>query len=280
MKRRSACIAVVASTLAFAGVAYAVPTDLDDVVLTASGTTEFQYGNTYGSHFMIDDAESSPTHSDAFDGGLELFVGGAPYTTLGGIGELTGTNRLSGAAKKMGKLKVSRVDETLSMLPAVRVLVKLQNPTKKAVKTDLTMATNLGSDTETAVRASSSGDQNFDRKDRWGITSDDATTPGDAVVTFVHFGAGKVLKPSSQRGPESTPDDGVTSNGDERVEPTFKVKVPGKKTVYLMFFAELHDTNGAAIMDAGEFDARRLDADLLIDIGASVRKKIVNWDLG
>lgn len=267
------------TALTLSGSALAAQTNFDDIDLTGSGTTVYNYGGP--PVFNVEDAESSPEHDDAFDGGLVTFVGERPYlTNPGGTANLVGDKQVSGQVQKLGKLKVQRTDSTYANLSTIRSLIKLQNPTKKKVKTSLTVASNLGSDEQTAVRASSNGDLNFNAADRWGVTSDDATTPGDTVVTLVNYGKGKVQKAVEQTGPVSGSNETDATGGYDQVDTRFQITVPKRRSVYLMVFAEVNESNSAAISAAAKFNARGLGAELLTGISEGVRKKIVNWQVG
>ena len=280
-RKRIGLAATVATAAVTAGTAFAVITPLDDIELTGPGTVTWDYEVERANHFLLSEGTSSPGNGDAVDGFYEVFVGNDAYRAdENGNADLIGTNRVIGTTQKLGKLRVTRTDDALATRPTLRALLEFQNPKKKTVKTDVTVDGSYGSDSQTLVVDSSSNDGIFDQNDRWAITTDDPATPSDAVVTTVNYGKGKVLKPKFQRGPTSAIDDGATLEANEDISDTWRLTVPGKKTVYLMFFLEVHDTVTEASTDVDAFDSKGLDATLLTDISASVRKKIVNWDLG
>jgi hypothetical protein len=127
----------------------------------------------------------------------------------------------------------------------------------------------LGSDGSEAVRASSNGNATYEvGKDKWVVSSDDGTTPGDPPLTFALFGAHAAERPT----------DVVNDFGSGCFTPEFKIKVPAGATRYLLFFTQLHDTNEHAMNAAPKLETppRRL----LAGLSRSVQANILNWSLG
>jgi hypothetical protein len=289
-RMRVALAVATIAALAFAATALAVQTPFDDIDLEADGgDATFEYGLDYGctdgtssssgdEFYSVEDG-STPDGSDAFDGALVLYVGDSPFTVPTETADQTGEQIRSDTLSLRG-LKVQRVGTALPDSPTLRELIKFKNPKKKTVKTRVALDTEYGSDDEITVRATSSGDRNFNRQDRWGITSDGpADPPGDSVVTLVNYGKGKVLKPDQQIGPFSA-NEAASIVGADCTLDTFPLKLRKKQTGYLMFFLEIADTNADAISNTSKFNAKKLNGDLKAGLSKGVQKKILNWDLG
>ena len=289
VRLRVALAVATIAALALAATAVAVQTPFDDIDLDADGgDATFEYGLDYGctdgtsgssgdSVYSVEDG-STPAGSDAFDGALVLHVGDSPFTVPTEEADQTGEQIRSDTLKLAG-LKVQRTGTALPGSPTLRELIKFKNPKKKTVKTRVALDTEYGSDSDIGVRATSSGDRNFNRKDRWGITSDDPTDPpSDPAVTLVNYGKGKVLKPDQQIGPFSENDDASVDGADCTLD-TFQLKLRKKQTGYLMFFLEIADTNAEAISNVSKFNAKKLNGDLKDGLSKGVQKKILNFDL-
>lgn len=123
-------------------------------------------------------------------------------------------------------------------LPGARILNLLSNPTTVPITTtvqvgDLTSGSNdddLGSDGDTAVRASSNGDTIASPPDYWAVTNDDPVTTSDDTLAHVIDGHG-VLKANLFQiggGTQSAPEDNVVWG--------WTVTIPAHRTVGLMSF--------------------------------------------
>jgi hypothetical protein len=123
-------------------------------------------------------------------------------------------------------------------LPGARMLNLLSNPTAAPITTtvqvgDLTSNGNqddLGSDGDTAVRASSNGDTIASPADFWAVTNDDPAATSDNTLAHVVDGHGAVKANLFQvgGGADSTPEDNVAWG--------WTVTVPAHRTVGLMSF--------------------------------------------
>src|SRR5262249_22818984 len=134
----------------------------------------------------------------------------------------------------------------------------------------------------TVIPGTSSGDSTFDTSDRWVVTSDSLSNPGEIVSTHVLFG------PNS---PPVTPNLAATSVfgcGDEpsQSSPTdthgirsrFVFSVPGNSEKNLLFFNQAHDSNTAALADAASwFNANPVG--LLEGLSDEELADVVNWKL-
>jgi hypothetical protein len=275
--RRARTVAVGTATtlLAFAAVAFGGGTPIDDVELEADGgLAVFDPGTFYT---PVDDGEYDGA-SDAFDRGLMLWINEQRFRVPGNTGTESGEQLTTGPVKFAG-VNVTRIDRALPDSPTLRALVKLKNPKKKVLRRTITVESNLGSDDDTVVHATSSGDTVFNRKDRWGVTTDGDVPPSDPPVTLVHYGKGKNVreKPVLQLGPGGA---SSTVIGDEAARVRFELTLGKRKTSYLMFFVELEAETDDAISNAAKFNAKKLSADLKDGLSKGVQKRILNWDLG
>lgn len=289
MSLRRVCALAVVATLGYAGVAWGVAANLDDVDLTADGgDATFQYGFDYGCadgtsgsrgdvvYSVEEGSLAVPLQSDAFDGALSLYVGDDPFTVPGEMVNVNAAStQVSSPNRTIKGVKVRRQGRSFPGSPTLRELIRFKNTTRKSITRSVTFATEYGSDDLTRVEETSSGDTRFNSRDRWGITGG----ASDPIVTTVHYGKGPVLKPFQQIGPYSSPDGGITDGADCAIT-SFRLKLRPKQTAFLMLFLEMHHTEAAAIGDAGKFNRPGLNATLRSGLSNATRAKIRNWDLG
>ena len=214
--------------------------------------------------------EGDDLMDDAFDGGAVFGIEGVGYSDPDGIGNKVGDSLASGP-RTMSGLRVSRVDRALPKSPTLRTLMTLRNNGNTPQTVEITWDANLGSDGSEEVRRSASGDAVYALGDRWVISSDDPTTPGDPVLTHVLFGKGKVRSKTTEivNQPEGTGCFTVRS----------MVRVPRKQTRYLLFFIEMNRTHNASFNSARKFNKRGLNKSLLRGIRPAIRGDILNWKL-
>jgi hypothetical protein len=276
IRRRGPLAASAAATLAFAAVALAVqtplPVDLEagggDAIFDMENDLDTCFAGSETPGFGIDDG-SAFGDSDAFDGGLVLWVNGVPFVDGDDEGDLVG-DKLTVGPESLGAVNVRRIETALPGSPTLRTLIELKNTKKKKKTTlNLTIDSDLGSDSDTSVRETSSGDAAFTARDRWVVTSDDAADAGDPPVTEALFGKGKVTRLAH----------GLVGIEEECFVAGFNVTVPGKAKRYLLLFTELSDTNASAISGAAKFNKKKLSGALKSGLKKSVRKKVVNWDI-
>ncbi|GIU98884.1 MAG: hypothetical protein KatS3mg014_0500 [Actinomycetota bacterium] len=210
------------------------------------------------------------TQSDAFDDGLVVTVqvGSTTKDLSDRDGFLeVGEDDVLVDGIKVGGLKLSRTERVLDTSPTLRSLISFRNPTDAPVTAQVWWDSNLGSDGGEAARATASGDTTFDVSDGWVVTSDDATTPGDPVLTFALFGAGARV----------TPREVVDGPGSGCMTIRYRIRVPAHATRHLLFFTQMSETNEQAIARAPKFDAPT--ERMLTGLSPKVRAAIVNWDL-
>jgi hypothetical protein len=209
--------------------------------------------------------------SDAFDDGLVLGVDGSGFDDPDGYAPVSLAEKIATGPSEMSGLSVSRVDEVLQQSPTMRSLVKLANPTATGKTVDVSIESNLGSDSSTAIVATSSGDTTQQKADRWTISNDGSPTSGDPVMTLVYFGKHAPVPPSSL-------DASLNATNDCSVL-TFHVKVKAHSARYLLFFAQMHENNKKAKSGAVPFNLLSSGSALLDGIPGTVQSKIANWSL-
>jgi hypothetical protein len=276
---RIALVVVTTATVAIAAVALAVATPIDDVELEAAGGDAVfdaeNYSDDCGStgdgecYFTPIDDGSGFGDGDAFDGGLALTVDGQGFVDPDDNGDLTDEQLTVGPVTLAG-LKVTRTERGLPGSPTLRTLIKLKNTKKKVLRRSVSLISDLGSDNETRVLRSSSGDSGFSKADRWIVTTDDPTSPSDPPVTSVFYGKGK---------PRAKLVSGSAIQGIDTLAAGFDVRLKRRASGYLLLFTELSDETADAIAGTAEFNRRKLNGDLKGDLSKKVQKKILNWDL-
>jgi hypothetical protein len=120
-------------------------------------------------------------HSDAFDVGLTLGVGGHSFIDSNGNGTRNGQSMVTGP-EHVGGLIVTRIDAALPGSPTLRSLIRLKNATPSKVTRSVVWDSAMGSDGGDVARASSSGDAVFTKADRWFVDSENADLILDLIV--------------------------------------------------------------------------------------------------
>ena len=295
MKRGGkAGVAGVAIFGCFAAIAFGAPVLIEDVELeTSSPTTvwdpeNFHMTPAYGfdcvgvnSDFYysaVDDGEFDGV-DDGFDDGLVLTVGSRYYHDNNDVGNLT-AEELQTGPEKFGKLKVRRTDTAIPEGTTLRSLVAFKNLKRnRPLRKSVSWGSNMGSDSFTAVRDSSATPATtLTKTDRWVISSDSATDPTDPPVIHAFYGKGRPAEKVTEfqhnlAGPESA--------DKECVRAQFKLKIPPRKTRYLLFFTDMTDaiSNEDAIERAGKYDLKRPTGGILAGLTTRVKQRVLNWDL-
>ena len=265
--------AVIASWLSGAA-AMAVPvTPISIVELNGGGGRVWDPDNgssgcaTDLAYVAVDDG-SVGIQSDAFDGGLAMIVGGKVFIDGDDTGNEVGEQLTVGPVTVSG-VNVLRQDRAIGRF--LRSLIKFSNTKGSARILHVYFDSNLGSDGAGEIRGTSSGDLRVTVADRWFITSDDAATPSDPVITFVSHGRGSIASPGDSPL--------VASGGTDCMISHWRVRVPAHAVRYLLTFTELNPTNESAVSSALKYNDRNLNSTLLTGIALSARSKVVNWDL-
>lgn len=295
MKRHARTAAIVAMATAIAtgsSVATAASTAIDDVELTGANATwdaeaDYDYGAGSGAPCTTSTAGFTPADdvsfgdmSDAFDGGLFLNVDGTIFDDPDEMGDYrAGTQQLTAGPMKMSRLQVTRIERAITNTPTLRSLIKLKNPTSRDITVPVLWDSAMGADEDERTRASSAPkSRRTTAEDDWTVTSDDADSPGDPVVTFVIYGPGDI-DVTNRQVPWAPEDDEGASVGEACVVFRFRARVPAGQTRYLLFFTEVRGTNEKAIQSAPRFENVRSASPLLDGISGRVADRILNWDL-
>lgn len=246
-----------------------------DVSNDADGCESDQPGYT-----PVEDGEmgTSDILEDAYDGGLLLMVGpptanpddASTFVDGDDVGDKSG-EQLKVGPDSTGGLLVTRWDRALSKSPTLRSLISLRNPSGSARTRDIYWDSDMGSDGETEIRRTSNGSASLVNASRWVVTSDDATTVDDPVLTHVLWGKRARVKTAEIHNNPGGGSDCITTR--------MRVRIPAKSTVYLLFFTEMNRSHSAAFTSAKKFNTRILNSALLSGIKPGVRSKVVNWDL-
>lgn len=236
------------------------------------GCSDGTSSSTDGFYTPADDGTLG-AQSDAFDSALILYVGDDGFKDPDDTGNEVG-EQITVGPRSVGGLRVTRIDRALPGSRTLRSLIKLENTGRTAKTRHVSLDTEFGADEDLIIEKTSSGNLRFNSQDRWGIVSD-ASPFSDPVATLVNYGKGNVLKPAFQIGPY--PD--TANDAADCVLDVFKVRVPGKSTVYLMFFIEMSANDTDAADSVKKFNNRGLTAALRAGLAPGVRSKILNWDL-
>jgi hypothetical protein len=270
-----------AALLATATTALAGTNAIDDVTLTGGGATEWEPATDDTAYctsqadpgFAAVDNGVAGSADDAFDGGLEVLVDNKVFVDGDGDGTLAGQALTVGADPVKG-LDVAVFERALEHSPTLQVLYGFINPGDHALSRNVTVESNLGSDTDTTLVDTSDGNKRFTPADRWVVTKD--ASHDDPPVTHVLAGKGghgvdKVL---------ATPGKPCEFGGyKDAVIARYGVKVPPHSKRYLLVFAEMNeDSVDAAVRSVKKFNDPKLSDKLLKGISGKVQHKILNWD--
>lgn len=229
---------------------------------------------------------NSFNRNDAFDGALAWHVyGGSPpggpdssggYFKAGPVVSVT-SNSVVGPNKTLAGLTVHSELFFSAGKDVVRSILYLQNPSGSPIPVTVDNDNNLGSDNNTSVQATSSGDTTFDATDNW-FVSCQQLTPGtcnltaDPILTFAYQQVGAPVRATSVD---------PIANGNDNPNFRYSVTVPAGQTRALMIFVQLSDTPAHAQTDAAVFNSNGalFATDYLAGLSAAQKAQIVNWTL-
>lgn len=236
--------------------------------------------------------------NDAFDGVLSWHV--YPNGSVPGGADFSGGYFKAGGAVSVTANSVVGPNKTLAGLTAhvelyfpsgsnvVRSVLFLQNPSGSPITVTVDNDSNLGSDANTLIRATSSGDAVFDSGDNWVVSCQASDRPGfcdqpgplpnndtskDPIITYAFQGPGGIRATSAGA---------AFANGNDN--PNFRwsgITVPAGETRALMMFIQLSDTDTNAEADAVKFNSNStLQAtNYLTGLSGAQQAEIVNWTL-
>jgi hypothetical protein len=161
----------------------------------------------------------------------------------------------------------------------LRVLASFTNTTGGDLAAEVLYGGNLGSDGNTRIEASSSGDAAFQQSDRWLVSSDAGSNP-DPMLTFVRYGEGNVQAASATYAvPGTDPGNGEL----DYFTDVWSLDLGAGETQSLMWFVQFTpwDNVAEAVANADVFANLQTlaDAGLLAAVGGGSidTANIVNW---
>lgn len=241
--------------------------------------------------FAMSDAELLATgQDDAFDDAGVVLVDGVTYAVPGGVNgpvDLSGTT-LATPLGPAGPLNVS-VQWQAAGPGTIREMVTLVNPGATDFTGKVFIDTELGSDEDTTLQASSTGDiSGYPSTARWFVTSEGDSEPtSDPVIISVAAGPGSIESPDTVSPCPVIPDsadadadkagatDGETGDattttggevtasgtplGTDTFRYTYNVTVPAGQTRYIMVFWVLYETIAQAVAAAPTWNTNPAD---------------------
>lgn len=223
-----------------------------------------------GGNGALGDGEHEPTdRSDACDWCWELYVDEDYFSSS------TTTFALSGREMRIGPVEMSGLEVSRRVFVPTdanfaRYLQILHNPTAGPITVDVEVSGELGSDSSTYLRATSSEDLILDTDDDWMITSDDEPEDGDPVVIHVWQGDN-----AARRVDDVYLDD---DNDDSFYWRWSELEVPAGGTVVLVNVGALALNVADAIAIAEEVHSGAVCSLILKGMTGAEIAAAVNWD--
>jgi hypothetical protein len=220
--------------------------DFSEAGTTADRNLPFATLFDSGSNGPADTPPGPVFDRDSYDSFGTLFVGGTDTSNMYFSADNDSCTAPTAGEQDfpivdMGGLRVQRkffVNRT-GVLPGIRILNLITNPGGSPVTTTVQVgdlqsqdnASDLGSDSRTAARSSSSGDAVISPGDLWGVTNDDPTTTSDNTLAHIVDGKdGAMTANVFQLGP------GTDFDPADNLIWGWSVTIPAGQTVGLMSF--------------------------------------------
>jgi RTX calcium-binding nonapeptide repeat (4 copies) len=214
--------------------------------------------------------------ADAFDGYAEIEVGGADYPSAPDDGctwEEGGREVVYPEATLAGLEVGRKVFVPSAGAPFARFLTTLRNAGAAPVTTAYTLGGNLGSDSDTFVFATSSGDAAVTPEDRWAVSND---TDGDPTEERVDPAVGTIWDGLAS-GAAQTATTTAFINGDDTPEFTYDVTVPPGSTFVFLHVVVQRLTDSEGISASTELSAGL--SDVFAGMSAQELAALRNWAL-
>jgi hypothetical protein len=225
--------------------------------------------------------ESQTTYVDA-DGIVDITPaptnGGTSTTTAGTI--LTGDfNTVGSDGNSFNGLELAQQNAVFalnSQTPIIRSLFMVRNPTSSTITQQVGIFNNLGSDSNTALFSTSSGDATFTAgMDRWAVSFQNfsGTTSSDTRILTVVQGPGTV--------DVSLANNSNFVNGDDNPLFAYNLSVAPGETQYILAFVGLHASRAAANTTGQNiFNSNTTvqNAGLLAGLSTTILDNVVNWN--
>jgi hypothetical protein len=214
---------------------------------------------------------------DSFDNGLVLFLTNGASTSVyaPAMVTLTPTTAIGDVTNVVGIDTQVRYDALdISGSGTLRTFITLTNNGPTAANLTAALATNLGSNGNTFIVDTSSGDTTFTTADRWLITADGTTPDPDVTNTFVFFGENALVTTSSvsQTVFENFGTEGVLAN--------FTLTLGAGETRSLLLYNQIHGTPAEAQAAVGVFNTPFPTGALVAGLSAAQLATVVNWGPG
>ena len=190
-----------------------------------------------------DAAIPSTGQGDAFDGAFRTVINGDRlfnYTQNTNSGQFVFS---SGASALGGALNINNQIWVSPTLPVARALFTIANTSATSQTFAFGMYTNLGSNGNTQVVSTSSGDTTISAQDRWSITDDPSLTSGDPTVSTIVAGPGLL------------PDNFVALGAGGELLATYNLTLAPGASSNLLFYHAIHPTATDAQNAISVFDS-------------------------
>jgi hypothetical protein len=231
--------------------------------------------------FGLTDGAGTPTATTYVDADGIVDITPAPsgpgnFTNIPGT-ILTGDfNTVGSDGNPFNGLEVSQQNAVFDFngAPMIRMLVAIRNPTGATITQQMGVFNNLGSDGNTTIFTTSSGDAIFQPGiDRWTV-SFESNSVSDPRLLFAFQGPGAVQTPLS---PTS-----LFVNGNDNPRFNFDLSIAPGETQYILVFCGLYPSRTVAAAQASVFDDVQTlqSSGLLAGLTPTVLGQIVNWDFG
>jgi hypothetical protein len=221
----------------------------------------------------IEDASLTACLMNTYDGAHGIAVDGLPFANPDNDVKLVSNALGTTITSDTGTL--SGLDINLQYFfhaksPAVRILATFTNSTGSGIDATVRYGGNVGSDEQTTIVATSSGDTTLDASDRWSISDDDKPDDGSPVNTFVYYGPGS---------PSVTPTN-IDSDKD-KFYADYNLNVAAGTSQSLMWFGAISESGDDALAFVGKFDSNisLMASGLLDGLESSELYSVLNWDI-
>ena len=208
----------------------------------------------------IEDASLTACLMNAYDGVHGIAVDGLPFANPDGdvklISNVTGMTMISDTGTLSG-LDINLQYFFHATSPAVRILATFANSTGSDISATVRYGGNVGSDEQTTIVATSSGDTTLNASDRWSISDDDKPDDGTPANAFVYYGPGSpTVRPAN-------------------------VNVAAGSSQSLMWFGAISGSRDCALAFVGKFDSNisLMASGLLDGLKSSELYSVINWDI-
>lgn len=244
-----------------------------DWFFTTNGGTDagaFSGSCSASAGVLLSDANTADGDGDMYDNAWGIWVDGTP---------LSGALSISGsiatvAPQTLSGLSVSSEYRFSDTIEAFRLLASFTNPTGSPISVTVEVPANFGSDSNTTLVSTSSGDATFDLGDNWAQTWDTSSE----INTSVFYLPGAGLTPSSYTQTV------FNCAGNQGLGATFALTVPANSTRRLMFFAGIGEIDGSGSTDTANATANAqqfnsfetIDSSLTAGISPAEASEIVN----